>query len=145
MASENKLQDIIRTSLENIKNIVDTNTVVGDPITLDNGTTLIPVSKVSVGFASGGVDFTSKKAAPDALQNFGGGGGTGITVSPIGFLVVSKEGSASILNVGSNFPSDPVEQVATILDRTPDILARLKAVFAKEKAKAEKEDTKETK
>ena len=78
--SENKLSDIIGTSLEKIKALVDGETVIGNPIQTPNGTTVIPVSKISMGFASGGIDYTGKKAP---VQNFGGGGGTGVTVTPI--------------------------------------------------------------
>ena len=83
MADQNKLQDMIRTSLENIRAMVDANTVVGTPITTVTGTTIIPISKVSVGYASGGMDFGDKTGAD---KNFGGGGGTGLTVQPVCFL-----------------------------------------------------------
>ena len=70
---DNKLQEIIGTSLENIRSIVDANTVVGDPIITDVGTTIIPISKISVGIASGGIDYNDK-ADRSKPQNFGGGG-----------------------------------------------------------------------
>jgi sporulation protein YtfJ len=127
MANENKLQDIIRTSLENIKNIVDANTVIGSPIALDNGTTIVPISKVSVGFASGGVDYNGKQSSNNAqkMQNFGGGGGTGISVSPVGFLVIGKDGQVDMVNIGANksTPADPMAQLANLLDRTPEIIS----------------------
>jgi sporulation protein YtfJ len=143
MANENKLQDIIRTSLENIKNIVDANTVIGSPISLDNGTTIVPISKVSVGFASGGVDYNGKQSTNNAqrLQNFGGGGGTGISVSPVGFLVIGKDGQIDMVNIGDKAPADPVAQVSNLLDRTPEILSKIKAVFVKDKS--EEKDSKE--
>ena len=74
MVSENKLQDVIRTSLENIKNLVDSDTIIGTPIETKAGTTLIPISKISVGLATGGVDATNEKPV------FGGGGGTGLSI-----------------------------------------------------------------
>ena len=80
MAEDSKLQDMIRTSLESIRAMVDANTVVGTPINTPAGTTIIPISKVSLGYASGGVDFGSKTAA---AKNFGGGGGTGLTLHPV--------------------------------------------------------------
>ena len=76
MAEQSKLQDMIRTSLESIRAMVDANTVVGTPIQTPSGTTIIPISKVSVGYASGGLDFSSQTAQ----KNFGGGGGTGLSV-----------------------------------------------------------------
>ena len=84
--SENKLNDIIGTSLEKIRALADGETVIGNPINTPNGTTIIPVSRVSMGFASGGLDYSGKKAET-AAQNFGGGGGTGVTVSPVAFLL----------------------------------------------------------
>ena len=95
--AENKLTEIIQASLEQIKQVVDANTIIGTPITTPNGTTIIPVSKVMVGFASGGLDYLGKNMARKAQNspqnsglttNFGGGGGTGVTVQPVGFLVV---------------------------------------------------------
>ncbi len=144
MANENKLQDIIKTSLENIKNIVDANTVIGSPISLDNGTTIVPISKVSVGFASGGVDYSGKQNGnnPQKLQNFGGGGGTGISVSPVGFLVIGKDGQVDMVNIGDKAPADPVAQVANLLDRTPEIINKIKAVFTKDKSEDKAEDEK---
>ncbi len=141
MANENKLQDIIKTSLENIKNIVDANTVIGSPISLDNGTTIVPISKVSVGFASGGVDYNGKQNTNNSqkLQNFGGGGGTGISVSPVGFLIIGKDGQVDMVNIGDKAPADPVGQVANILDRTPEIIAKIKAIFTKDKLESDEE------
>ena len=93
MASENKLQYIIQTSLESLRTLVDSNTVIGNPIATESGTTIIPVSKISMGFASGGLDY-SGKTLPQK-QNFGGGGGTGLNIIPIGFLVVDKDGKVT--------------------------------------------------
>ena len=133
--SENKLNDIIQTSLDNIKSMVDSNTVIGSPITTANGTLVIPVSKVFVGFASGGVDYLGKntQSTSHTVNNFGGGGGTGLTVSPVAFLVVSSHGDVQLLNVNepTSDKSDPVSQIIGLLDRSPELIEKLKAVFAK--------------
>ena len=73
-SSENKLQEIIQSSLENIRSMIDANTVIGNPISTPSGTVIIPVSKISMGFASGGMDFNGKneEAMRARLQNFGG-------------------------------------------------------------------------
>ena len=92
MASENKIPEIIRSSMENIRSMVDANTIIGDPVAATGGTVIIPVSKVSVGIASGGVDYNAKKDVQIRPQNFGGGGGTGLSVVPVGFLVCDKDG-----------------------------------------------------
>lgn len=141
MPVENKLQDIIQTSLENIRTMIDANTIIGNPINTESGTTIIPISKISVGFASGGLDYNSKNEPnkPSTKpQNFGGGGGTGLTINPVGFLVVNREGEVEMINVGDRLPGDPIEQITNILDRSPEILAKLKALFSK-KGKDEKD------
>ena len=142
--SESKLSEVIRTSLANIKDLVDVNTVIGDPIRTDNGTTIIPVSKISMGFASGGIDYFGKNAAPDPKnQNFGAGGGTGVTVSPLGFLIIKPDGDVELLNVayptGPAAAPDMIESVSQLIERSPEILHRLKSVFSKEK-KGETDD-----
>ena len=114
--SENKLNDIIGTSLEKIKALADGETVIGNPISTPNGTTVIPVSKVSVGFASGGVDYNGKKAKDTtvAAQNFGGGGGTGLTVSPVAFLIISPDGNVSMLPINASPKDGTVDKVTKI-------------------------------
>lgn len=132
--SENKLNEIIQTSLESIRSMVDSNTVIGSPITTANGTLVIPVSKVFVGFASGGIDYRDKNFGDKPVSsNFGGGGGTGLTVSPVGFLVVSPNGSVELLNVNepTKEKADPISQIVGLLERSPDLIERLQAVFAK--------------
>ncbi len=134
MANENKLQDIIKTSLESVRSMVDANTVIGDPINTESGTTIIPISKISMGFASGGLDYTGKDLKTPTTtkpQNFGGGGGTGLSVVPVGFLVVSKSGDVSMINVGDKIPSDPVEQIIDVIQRSPEIIDKIKAFFKK--------------
>ena len=133
MANENKIPEIIRSSMENIRSMVDTNTVIGDPITTNAGTVIIPISKVSVGIASGGIDYNPKKDAQPRPQNFGGGGGTGLTVSPVGFLVIDANGDVEFLNVTQKGKPDPVDQIADLVERTPDIIAKIKSLFGKNK------------
>ena len=132
MASENKIPEIIKSSLENVRSIVDTNTVIGEPIVTNTGTTIIPISKISVGVATGGIDYNAKKDGAPKPQNFGGGGGTGVTVSPVGFLVVDTDGDVEFINVSSKGKPDPVDQIADFVERTPDIIAKIKKIFSKE-------------
>jgi len=153
--SENKLREVIDTSLSNIKELVDVNTVVGTPITTPNGTTIIPVSKVSMGFASGGVDYFGKNMTVDTkTPNFGAGGGTGVTVSPLGFLIVKPDGNVDLLNVA--FPTGPaaapdlIESISALIEKSPEIISKAKAAFAKDKnapaeEKAEENKTEENK
>ena len=126
MADENKMQEMIRTSLESIRAMVDANTVVGTPIETPAGTTVIPISKVSVGYASGGSEFGKSANA----KGFAGGGGTGLSVSPVCFLCVAADGSVELLPV-TTAPADPIERVAGLIEKTPDILSRIKHLFKK--------------
>ena len=145
MASENKLQEVVQSTLAQIRNMIDANTVIGAPVETSSGTTIIPISKVAMGFATGGVDFNDKAGgAKDKPQNFGAGGGTGITVQPIGMLCVDKDGNVELINIGVKNPSDPMEQLSDIIDRSPEIIAKIKALFAKNKAEDETEETEET-
>lgn len=132
MANENKIPEIIRSSLESIRSMVDANTVVGDPIVTEAGITIIPISKICVGIASGGVDYNPKKDAQPRPQNFGGGGGTGLTVSPAGFLIVDRDGNVDYISTNQKGSPDPVDQIADLCERAPDILARIKDVFTGE-------------
>ncbi len=127
----NKIQDIIKESLENIRSIIDANTVIGTPMETSNGVTIIPVSRISMGLVSGGIDFDSKSPAAASDKNFGGGGGTGMSVQPVGFLVITHEGRVEMVNVGQRAPRDTVEQIADLLERTPDLLYRVKKIFDK--------------
>ena len=138
MANENKLEEIIRTSLESIRSMVDANTVIGAPITTENGVTIIPISKISVGYASGGLDFNGKNKA-DA-QNFGAGGGTGISINPIGFLVIKKDGGIEMVNVGDSYPVNPLDQISEIIDRTPSLFNKVKSLFKKDKTSNEPDE-----
>ena len=141
---ETKLSQIISTSLSQIREVVDANTIIGQPIQSDNGsgTVIIPVSKVSVGFASGGVDYFGKNTVPaDNNANFGGGGGTGMSVSPVGFIVIKADGSVEMLNVNSN--SDTGDAIAAIIEKSPEIFDKIKSFFKKDKKEEEEENGEE--
>ena len=125
-----KQSELIQSALENVKSMIDANTVTGTPITTDSGTVIIPVSKVFVGIASGGVDYISKKNT--SQKNFGGGGGTGFTVSPIGFLVISPKGKVELLNVEAPI-LDPVTRVVDFVENTPELIEKFKKLFPKKK------------
>lgn len=141
--NESKLNRIIDTSLGNIKQIIDVNTVVGEPITTAGGTVIIPVSKVSLGYASGGVDYFGKNITPgDGNSSFGGGGGTGVTLNPVGFLVTKADGSVEYLPVtapaGGVAPApDKVDTVISFLERSPELIEKIKALIPKKKEKPE--------
>lgn len=135
--AESKINDIIKVSLEKIKDIVGAETIIGSPIETAGGTTIIPVSKVAVGFASGGLDYDADKQDKDkkpsllASASFSGGGGTGISVSPIGFLVVGKDGRVELLTVDNPNAGDTVDKLVSVIERSPEIIARIKSAFNK--------------
>ena len=101
MENKQPMSEVIKETIDKIKSIADTKTVIGDPITLVDGVTIIPVSKVSVGAGIGGGEYGTKKNKKKensevlTTDNFGGGGGTGITVTPVAFLVITSDGEAT--------------------------------------------------
>lgn len=99
--NEHPISNLMTETMSKIKEMVDVNTIIGTPITTADGTTVIPVSKVTFGFASGGSDFAPKHMPQNAPLAFGGGGGAGVTVSPVCFLIIGRDGSANILGVNA--------------------------------------------
>ncbi len=140
-ASREKLSDVVANALENIKEIADVNTVVGDPINAPGGITIIPITSVSVGFASGGIDSLGKRTREKShSMNFAGGGGTGIKINPIGFLVVKPDGAVDFLGADSDRKADKVDTVLELIERSPEFIKKLKAAFSKEKAEENKDE-----
>ena len=138
------MSDIIRASLDGIRDMSNLETAIGDAITTPNGVTVIPVSKVTMGIATGGVDYATKKLT--SPQNFGGGGGTGLTVSPVAFLIISPEGGVQLMPISApSAQPSTVDKVTSLIERSPDLLAKLKAVlFPPKKDKKEKAEEAET-
>ena len=114
---------ILGTSIEKIKDLVDVSTIIGDPIKISETLQIIPVSKVTYGFASGGTDFPSKNNA----ELFGGGGGAGITISPVAFLVVNN-GNVSVkyINAAEGSVERVIGMVPDIVDKATDVISQLK-------------------
>ena len=123
--SDNRLSEIIKTSLDGIKSFTDINTVVGKEITTPSGVTVIPVSKVSVGFANGGVDFSTKKSQIN--QNFGCGGGTGVSITPLAFLVIDNLGKVDLIPL--NGAETQADKIFSVIDHAPEIIARLRSTL----------------
>ena len=112
------LPNMLENTIAKLREMVDVNSVVGDPITTPDGVTIIPISKVSVGFGGGGSDFVSKNL--NKQENpFGGGAGGGVKVTPVAFLIV-KDGNVRMLPVAApaNTTADRlVEQIPDTLDK----------------------------
>ena len=114
--------DLMGVTMQKIKEMVDVNTIVGQPIVTPDGITLIPVSKVSFGFASGGSDIPGK--ANDAKPNcFGGGSGAGVNIIPVAFLVV-KDNSVKLLSIAPP-ASTTVDRVVEVLPEVTDKVKQL--------------------
>lgn len=114
MSEHHPISDLMTETMSKIKEMVDVNTIIGNPIVAADGTTVIPVSKVSFGFGAGGSEFTSKHAASGSPLAFGGGSGAGVTVSPVCFLVIGKDGSANILGINAQ-ASDTVDRLVEMI------------------------------
>lgn len=120
--------DLMEITMNKIREMVDVNTIVGSPITTADGITLIPISKVSFGFASGGSDFQTKNHQPGSNNAFGGGSGAGVTIMPVAFITV-KDGAIKLLSVNPPAGSAVdriVELVPEVIDKVKDILSTRK-------------------
>ena len=126
---EKSANGILRTTIEKVRDLVDVSTIIGEPINLPDGLTIVPVSKVTYGFASGGSDFPSK----NNVELFGGAGGAGITINPVAFLVV-KDGDVTIKHITAN--DNAVERAVTMV---PEMFDKVTNFVSKNKeAKADK-------
>ncbi|MDO5014868.1 MAG: GerW family sporulation protein [Clostridia bacterium] len=108
---------MLAATIENVKSMVDVSTVIGEPVHTADGITLLPVSKVTYGFASGGSDFPSKSNK----ELFGGGGGAGVTVIPIAFLII-KDGEVSLKQITAF--DDATERLVSLV---PEMFDKIKA------------------
>lgn len=115
------VSEMLSNSMSKIREMVDVNTVVGDPITTPQGVTLIPVSKISCGYAGGGTDLNSKNPAKE--NPFGGGSGCSVKITPVAFLVVKGE-SVRMMPV-TEAPSSAAER---LLDLLPELVDKVSAM-----------------
>lgn len=95
MKDKSSAAGILESTIEKVKDLVNVSTIIGEPIKVDGGVTIIPVSKVTYGFASGGSDFPSKSNK----DIFGGGGGAGVTILPVAFLVIDAYGNVDVKHI----------------------------------------------
>ena len=121
------LEILVRTAIEKIKEMVDVETVIGKPIVTANGTTIIPISKVSVGFGSGGSDLPTKQSK----DFFGGGAGGGVSIQPIAFITIMPDGNVKLLQLTINAPK---ENAALAI--IPDVVDKITGIINSKKAEA---------
>ena len=126
---EKSANGILSTTIEKVRDLVDVSTIIGEPINLPDGLTIIPVSKVTYGFASGGSDFPSK----NNVELFGGAGGAGITINPVAFLVV-KDGEVTIKHILSG--DNAIERAVAL---APEMFDKVTGLIKKKDAPAEEE------
>ena len=131
---EHPLSDLMSATMEKIRTMVDVNTIVGQPI-LAGEVTIIPVSKVSFGFASGGSDFATKNQKPDADNSFGGGSGAGVNINPIAFLVVRGD-TVKLLPVAP----PPDGAVDRVVDMVPELVDKVTGFIEKQQEKKDNAD-----
>ena len=127
MADKHPIENVMGISMDKIHEMTDVNTIIGDPISSPDGTTVIPVSKVSFGFVSGGSDLPTQ--SPD---KFAGGSGAGVTVKPVAFIVIKKDGDVKLLELGGK--GSPVDSV---IDALPSIIDKVKGMIDKKKAEGD--------
>ena len=125
--SDIPLKEVIQSSLENLKQVIDVDNVIGNPIPLDGGGVVIPVSKVALGFTSAGIDFDGKKTQK---THFGGGNGAGMTIQPVAFLVIRGD-DVRLVNINMPAATGIVGTINDLIDRAPSMIEKLKELFKK--------------
>ena len=125
--AEHPIQGLMNVTMDKIRQMADSTTIIGKPIKTDDGTTILPVSRISFGFASAGTDFDGKNAANKDL--FGGGSGAGVNIQPVAFLVV-KDGCVRTIQLADG--SNTVDRALTML---PELVDKVSALLKKEEKK----------
>lgn len=124
---DTKVKDLIASSIGKIHELSDADTIIGDPIKIDGNITIIPVSKISYGFAAGGSDLPSK----NDKELFGGGSGAGMSIQPLAFIVINN-GEVKLLELGSgNSPAN------AIVSAVPELITKIQGMFSKKKDETE--------
>lgn len=121
--AEHPINGLMGVTMDKIRELVNSDTIIGEPVSLPDGTTILPVSKVTFGVATGGSDFAAKQSK----ELFGGGSGAGVTVAPVAFLVV-KDGNVRTIQLAD--PNNSLERAITML---PELVDKLAALLKKEK------------
>ncbi|MCD7811410.1 MAG: GerW family sporulation protein [Ruminococcus sp.] len=133
-SNQTPISELLGVSMEKVREMADINSIIGDPIKLEDGTTIIPISKVSYGFASGGSDLPSKSEK----KLFGGGAGAGISIKPEGFLVISN-GNAKMVNIETG--SDPI---SSLINTVPEAVDKITSFIKKRKGDDSADVTEDT-
>ncbi|MBQ3919304.1 MAG: sporulation protein YtfJ [Oscillospiraceae bacterium] len=127
MSEQTKVKELVSAAMDKVHEMADANTILGDPVKLDKGVTIIPISKVAYGFASGGTDLPTKTDK----AFFGGGSGAGITFTPLGFLVISN-GNVELLQMKMDYGKN-----STVVDMVPEVFNKVAGLFKKDDKSAD--------
>lgn len=133
--AEHTIQGLMNVTMDKVRQMADANTIIGKPIKTEDGTTIIPVSRISVGIGTGGSDFDSKNGSQKDL--FGGGSGAGVSIRPVAFLVI-KEGMVRTIQLSD--PSNSIDRALTML---PELVDRLMTLISDKKAEKPEEPKEE--
>ncbi|NGQ95342.1 sporulation protein YtfJ [Brevibacillus sp. SYP-B805] len=124
--ADHPIQGLMKTTLENLKHMVDVNTIIGEPVETPDGSVILPVSRVAFGFASGGSEFEYSHGNTAAISHpFGGGSGGGVSITPVAFLIVGKQGIRSIPLENSTHLYD------RILDSVPQVVEKVQQMIGR--------------
>ncbi|MFD2213656.1 GerW family sporulation protein [Metabacillus endolithicus] len=139
--SDHPIQGLMKTAMENLKQMIDVNTIVGDPVETPDGSVILTVSKVGFGFAAGGSEFNSASKEESDGQGqktpklpFGGGSGGGVSITPIAFLIVSSNG-VKMLHL-----DESTHLYEKILEAAPQAVEKIQGIFKKDKSNDQKND-----
>jgi len=124
--ADSNINEMMNTTMDKLRTMVDADTIIGTPLTVD-GITLIPVSKVSFGLATGGSDFPNKSGA----QLFGGGGGAGVSINPVAFIAINN-GNVHMMPIYNEMGT-----IDKAINMAPELIDKVKSLFAKDKKKAQ--------
>ncbi len=125
--AQTSMSELVRAALDGLRDFLDSNTHVGTPIETLQGDTILPISRIHVGFATGGVDYAAKKSAPS--QNFGGGTGGGVSVTPMAFFILRRDGSTALIPVTQSPIDTSLAKIASAAEHVPALIKRIKKAF----------------
>mgnify|MGYP001282437787 CR=1 FL=1 len=142
--SEHPIQGLMTTAMENIKDMIEVNTIIGDPVKSPDGTIIIPVSKVGFGFAAGGSEFNTSSQQGDDGQEvlpFGGGSGGGVSITPVAFLIVRENGMKIIhLDQSTHIYEKIIEQAPQTIEKIEKLLSKHQQKDEDKKRKKEQQE-----
>lgn len=139
--NDHPIENLMKTAMNSIKDMVDVNTIVGDPIETTNNMVIIPVSKVCFGFAAGGTEFESEYECSKLENNklpFGGGSGAAVHITPVGFIIIDS----SHIGAPKFIPVEHSDAVDKLLDYVPDLMEKANKII--DKVLKNKEETSST-